>query len=734
MLKLKQLGIFLIFSVLLQLNIFAFSEPIITCLQVLSDGKVIINFKEPIDKTGGLISYKFYYGFNSIPSASTGTPINLAPVPAFPSPILSVTDDISDGLHNANLDPIYYRIDAVGAGGIVKSSDCISSLNIKIGTSPLKVSWDKPSPNIFNITASGFKYEISRIVNGISTDTYSTKLDFFNDFNPYCLSLTTYIVELKTNYGCSFVSNKPNEVIKGEKPDKVLVDSVSFDENNNLIISWPNIKTIDVIYSNLLFVDNPSGTASEPFDSIRPPSIPNVFNIPLAKLNAFPLFPEQKRIVFSILNRNCVGTSDSDPSVKFSPIFLDTISKPTFGKDDCTKSYKIGIYGGSEIERGVVYYKTFLKTNSEVYKFLDSIPAGSGRNNVYNYVLDSLSEGNSYKFFVRAYNQYGNATATSMRYSFSPKFLNTTEPNKFHLKSVSSNSAEEQNIAHFIYDGVIGPNARTFNRFELIRSDCGNVGTYSDQIADRNVKDAIEQVVASVNFAPGQRDYFIKDLSPKIFTQSYCYYVKAINTCNLDGGRTETHRNMALEVKAGKDVYHQNLIWNNYKGFEKGVSEYKIYRIVDFKVSTTPYKTVTPASDGNLNFFEDDIRTLTKNDARVLYYIKAIEAAGNLFGSDSASSNIDTANSSPDFFIPSAFSPNGNLENQVFKPSRFYISLQNYKFEIYNRFGQNIWSTTDPNKGWDGKEAQSDVYVYKLFFNDSEGKTRSRYGDFILIK
>jgi gliding motility-associated-like protein len=730
MLKLKQLGIFFIFSVLLKLNIFAFSAPTITCLQVLSDGKVIINFKEPIDKTGDLVSYNFYYGFNSIPSASTGALIHLGIVPAFPSPVLSITDDLFDGLHSANSDAIYYRIDAVGAGGSVKSSECISSLFIKIRLSPLQVTWFKPSPTIFNVTSSGFKYEISRIVNGIATDTYSTKLDSFNDFNPYCLSLTTYKVELKTNYGCSFFSNVPPEVIKGEKPDKVLVDSVSFDENNNLIISWPNIKTIDVIFSNILFVDNASGTASAPFDSINPPVIPHVFNIPLAKLNGYPLFPEKKRIVFSLINRNCSGTSDSDPSVKFSPIFLDTITTPTFGKDNCTKSYKIGIYGGSEIERGVAYYKTFLKTNNGEYEFLDSIPAATNRNNVYSYILDSLSEGNFYKFFVRAYNQYGNATASSMRYSFNPKFLNTTEPDKFHLKSVSSNSSDEQNIAHFVYSGN-----RDFSRFELIRSNCGNVATYSDQTVDRGIKEANEEVVGSIGpNTSGQKDYFIKDLSPKIFTQSYCYYVKAINNCSLEGGRTETHRNMALEVKAGKDVYHQNLIWNNYIGFEKGVSEYKIYRIVNFKVSTTPYKTVTPAGDGKLNFFEDDIRSLTKNDARVLYYIKAIESAGNLFGSDSASSNVDTANASPDFYIPSAFSPNGNLENQVFKPSRFYISLQNYKFEIYNRFGQNIWSTTDPNKGWDGKEAQSDVYVYKIFFNDSEGKSRTRYGDFILIK
>jgi gliding motility-associated-like protein len=726
MLKLKQLGIFFIFSILLKLNSFAFSAPTITCIQVQNNGNLLINYKEPNDKTLGLVSYEIYFSLTG-PITSSGTGTLLTSIAAFPAPSTLSFLDIAN---NGNIGTVYYRMDAINASkSVVKSSECISSLFISIAQNPLKITWDKPSPTIFNVASSGFKYEIARYIGGLAVDTFQTKPEFFNDFTPNCVPVT-YRVELKTIYGCSFISNKPIEVATLELPADVSVDSVSFDENNNLIISWPNIKTNDIIIENyLLYYPNANSGGGFPILN-HPPSLPNVFNVPLSLLTSSAADPAKKQLLFAISNANCAsfGPAAAPPSVRFSPIFLDTI------KDPCTKSFKVAIYGGSELERGVVYYKTFLKTNSDVYKFLDSIPAASGRSNVYNYVLDSLSEGNSYKFFVRAYNQYGNATATSMRYSFSPKFLNTTEPNKFHLKSVSSNSAEEQNIAHFIYDGAITLNPRIFNRFELIRSDCGNVGAYSEQIADRNVTDPNEQVVASVNFVLGQKDYFIKDLSPKIFTQSYCYYVKAINTCNLEGGRTETHRTMALEVKAGKDVYHQNLIWNNYKGFEKGVSEYKIYRIVDFKVSTVPYKIVTPASDGNLNFFEDDIRILTKNDGRVLYYIKAIEAAGNSFGSDSASSNVDTANTSPDFYIPSAFSPNGNLENQVFKPSRFYISLQNYKFEIYNRFGQNIWTTTDPNKGWDGKEAQSDVYVYKIFFNDSEGKSRSRYGDFILIK
>jgi hypothetical protein len=637
MLKFKHLGVFLIFSILLKLNSFAFSEPKITCIQVQANGSLLISYKEPIDKTQGLVSYQIYFSLTG-PITNAGTGTFLTSIPAFPAPSTLSFLDITN---NGNFGKVYYRIDAVNAGKtVVKSSECISSLFISIAQSPLKITWDKPSPNIFNVTSSGFKYEIARYINGNPVDTFQTKPESFNDFTPNCLPVT-YRVELKTVYGCSFISNKPVEVFTSELPDDVLVDSVSFDDNNNLVVTWLNIKTNDVIIENYLLY-YPNANSGGGFSILNhPPSLPNVFNMTLSTLVGTADDPAKKQLLFAISNSNCAsfGPAAAPPNVRFSPIFLDTI------KDPCTKSFKVGIYGGTELERGVVYYKTFLKTNSGDYKFLDSIPAGSGRSNVYNYVLDSLSEGNSYKFFVRAYNQYGNATSTSMRYSFSPRFLNTTEPNKFHLKSVSTNSLDEQNIAHFVYKGAFfGSNTRIFNRFELIRSDCGNVANYSDSNADIRNSEANEEVVASTNFILGQQDYFLKDLSPKIFTKSYCYYIKAINTCNLEGGRTETHRNMVLEVKAGKDVFHQNLFWNNYEGFQKGVSAYKIYRVVDFKVATSPYRTVTPASNGSLNFFEDDIRALTKKDGRVLYYIKAIEASGNLFGSDSSSCNIDTAN------------------------------------------------------------------------------------------
>lgn len=54
------------------------------------------------------------------------------------------------------------------------------------------------------------------------------------------------------------------------------------------------------------------------------------------------------------------------------------------------------------------------------------------------------------------------------------------------------------------------------------------------------------------------------------------------------------------------------------------------------------------------------------------------------------------------FFIPSAFTPNNDGKNDVFRPLLFG-KIKQYRFAVYNRWGAIVFQTTDPQKGWDGR-------------------------------
>lgn len=50
--------------------------------------------------------------------------------------------------------------------------------------------------------------------------------------------------------------------------------------------------------------------------------------------------------------------------------------------------------------------------------------------------------------------------------------------------------------------------------------------------------------------------------------------------------------------------------------------------------------------------------------------------------------------------MPNAFHPGG--VNSVFNPSEYFLGLDGYSLEIYNRFGEVIFETKNPGDGWDG--------------------------------
>ncbi|MBK8787007.1 MAG: gliding motility-associated C-terminal domain-containing protein [Chitinophagaceae bacterium] len=55
-----------------------------------------------------------------------------------------------------------------------------------------------------------------------------------------------------------------------------------------------------------------------------------------------------------------------------------------------------------------------------------------------------------------------------------------------------------------------------------------------------------------------------------------------------------------------------------------------------------------------------------------------------------------------DVYVPLAFTPNGNNNNDVLIPYPVGIKQLNY-FKIFNRYGQLIYSTKQLGNGWDGK-------------------------------
>lgn len=68
------------------------------------------------------------------------------------------------------------------------------------------------------------------------------------------------------------------------------------------------------------------------------------------------------------------------------------------------------------------------------------------------------------------------------------------------------------------------------------------------------------------------------------------------------------------------------------------------------------------------------------------------------------------------FFMPNAFTPNGDGYNDVLKPE--YTGILDYSLQIFDRWGQSVFVSSDPAYGWDGNNAQDGVYNYIIKLTD----------------
>jgi gliding motility-associated-like protein len=114
------------------------------------------------------------------------------------------------------------------------------------------------------------------------------------------------------------------------------------------------------------------------------------------------------------------------------------------------------------------------------------------------------------------------------------------------------------------------------------------------------------------------------------------------------------------------------------------------------------------------------------------YYVTGTDANGCL-GFDTITVNVIIE---PGIHTPNAFSPNGDGFNDVFQPILLACTLND--FSIYNRWGEQIFVSTNINNGWNGqvngKEAELGAYVVIVNATAINGAPLRANTNVILVK
>lgn len=89
-------------------------------------------------------------------------------------------------------------------------------------------------------------------------------------------------------------------------------------------------------------------------------------------------------------------------------------------------------------------------------------------------------------------------------------------------------------------------------------------------------------------------------------------------------------------------------------------------------------------------------------------------------------------------FVPTAFTPNGDGLNDDFKPL-VKCAAEDYRFVVYNRFGNIVYSSSTVNEGWNGTikniESPHGTYIWMVQYRDPNNhQLLKQHGTVVLIR
>jgi gliding motility-associated-like protein len=87
--------------------------------------------------------------------------------------------------------------------------------------------------------------------------------------------------------------------------------------------------------------------------------------------------------------------------------------------------------------------------------------------------------------------------------------------------------------------------------------------------------------------------------------------------------------------------------------------------------------------------------------------------------------------------MPSAFTPDGNGNNDLYRPL-VTGNLRQYRFTVFDRSGQVLFTSTDKAQGWDGRVRgvlqPATVYAWLCTYQWEGSPARTETGTVLLIR
>jgi gliding motility-associated-like protein len=501
-----------------------------------------------------------------------------------------------------------------------------------------------------------------------------------------------------------FILCSGTAVSQSELPDKPLIQYVTIDTvSGKTIIHWepgetPNIRSYKI--ERLDITTNP--VTGYPLDSV--PGGTHTFSYDpcdsryIDTIN-FPGPCNQANYIYTVTAVDQSGNVSLLSGDYHQPMHLK------IEYDSCSSAMNLNWNKYAGWKNNLTGFYVYAKGESGDFQQLVRLDT-----NTVSFVHEGIDENSYYHYVVEAYDNQGHTSTSNIQSYFTympppPDFIN--------LNYVSV--VDERTVEISFSADITGE----INDFLVSRASSPE-GNYTPIQTLLNVTEPTVQITDSI-VTRAERFY---------------YKVEALNSCFKPVASSNLGNNILVRGSAAGSVVELN--WNPYVDFTYGVSEYAIYR----KNSFDDYKMVDSVPPGTTKFTED-VRYLGASEisGELSYYIVAHENGINQMGiAGTSKSNKTVVNVKSELWLPNAFTPDGNGQNDYFGPIMDFIPKE-YKMLIFDRTGKVLFQTTDPNgnKGkWDGTlngsgKAREGVYVYHITYLSFTGQRKDTTGHVTLV-
>lgn len=223
---------------------------------------------------------------------------------------------------------------------------------------------------------------------------------------------------------------------------------------------------------------------------------------------------------------------------------------------------------------------------------------------------------------------------------------------------------------------------------------------------------------------PNQEIDTLLDGSVQFPENYFCYQVGFTDSCG--NASAKTARFCPIRLTVAPFVDRKELEWSPIIGWPTTINP--TYTLEFLDRSGKAYKSYEMGE--NLNYPDNEDHP----EVNLIRY--RIRANANLTGVLPSYSNVVEVVNSEGLLVPTAFSPNNDGHNDVYKV--YAAPVREFEMLIFNRWGQLLYQTNNQYQGWDGKfqgkECENGTYVAVIKALDDLGRNLEQRVNLALIR